>query len=82
MLRNKGLHFICKHVYIKTENNQTRFTNLYDRGQVLKMPVAHNEGNYYIDAAGLKDLKDNNQIIFRYCSPKEGSAANLTLTAH
>jgi phosphoribosylformylglycinamidine synthase len=68
MLRNKGLHFICKHVYIKIETNQTRFTGLYNAGQILKIPIAHNEGNYYIDAAGLKDLKDNNQIVFRYCS--------------
>jgi len=68
MLRNRDLHFICRHVYIKTENNQTRFTNLLNRDQILKIPIAHNEGNYYIDATGLKDLKDNNQIVFRYCS--------------
>jgi phosphoribosylformylglycinamidine synthase len=68
MLRNRGLHFICRHVYIKTENAQTGFTGLYNPGQVLKIPIAHNEGNYYIDAAGLKELKDNNQIVFRYCS--------------
>jgi len=68
MLRNRGLHFLCKYVYIKTENNQTRFTNFYNTGQILKIPIAHNEGNYYIDAAGLKELRDNNQIVFRYCS--------------
>ncbi len=68
MLRNKGLHFICRYVYIKTKNNQTGFTALYKKGEVLKIPIAHNEGNYYIDAAGLKQLKDNNQIVFRYCS--------------
>ena len=68
MLRNRGLHFLCKHVYIKTENNQTRFTNFYNTEQILKIPIAHNEGNYYIDAAGLKELRANNQIVFRYCS--------------
>jgi len=68
MLRNRGLHFICKYVYVKAENNQTRFTNLYHAGQILKIPVAHNEGNYYIDAAGLKELRDNHQIVLRYCS--------------
>ena len=68
MLRNRGLHFICKHIFIKTENNQTRFTNLYNAEQILKIPIAHNEGNYYIEAAGLKELRDNNQIVFRYCS--------------
>jgi len=68
MLRNRDLHFICRYVYIKTENNDTRFTGLYNASQILKIPIAHNEGNYYIDAAGLKELRDNNQIVFRYCS--------------
>jgi phosphoribosylformylglycinamidine synthase len=68
MLRNRDLHFICRYVYIKTENNQTRFTHFYKTGQVLRIPIAHNEGNYYINAAGLKELRDNNQIVFRYCS--------------
>src|SRR4030042_6053542 len=68
MLRNRDLNFICRYVYIKTENNRTRFTNLYNAGQILKIPIAHNEGNYYIDPAGLKELRDNNQIVFRYCS--------------
>jgi phosphoribosylformylglycinamidine synthase len=70
MLRNRDLHFICRYVYIKTENNQTRFTNLYNASRILKIPIAHNEGNYYIDAAGLKELRDNNQIVFRYCSAR------------
>ena len=68
MLRNRDLYFICKHVYIKTENNHTRFTSLYKEDQILKIPIAHNEGNYYIDANGLEDLRNNNQIVFRYCS--------------
>ena len=68
MLRNRDLHFICKNVYIRVENNRTAFTGLYDKGQVLKIPIAHNEGNYFIDAAGLKILKEKNQIVFRYCS--------------
>jgi phosphoribosylformylglycinamidine synthase len=68
MLRNRDLHFICRHVYIAAENNQTRFTSLYNPGQILKIPIAHNEGNYYISAFGLKELRDNHQIVFRYCS--------------
>lgn len=68
MLRNTGLHFICKYVYIKTENKETPFTNLCRKNQVLKIPIAHNEGNYYIDKAGLKELEKNSQIVFRYCS--------------
>ncbi|PIU40913.1 MAG: phosphoribosylformylglycinamidine synthase I [Candidatus Omnitrophica bacterium CG07_land_8_20_14_0_80_42_15] len=68
MLRNKNLHFICKHVHIKLENNATPFTNLGKRDQILKIPIAHNEGNYYIDTKGLKNLTENKQIVFRYCS--------------
>jgi phosphoribosylformylglycinamidine synthase len=68
MLRNRELHFICKYVYLKTENNRTKFTNLYSEAQILKIPIAHNEGNYYIDAAGLEELRNNHQIVLRYCS--------------
>jgi phosphoribosylformylglycinamidine synthase len=68
MLRNKKLHFICKYVYVKTENNKTPFTNLCSRNQILKIPIAHNEGNYYIDKDGLENLEKQRQIIFRYCS--------------
>ena len=71
MLRNRNLHFICKYVYVQTENTNTPFTNLYRKNQILKIPVAHNEGNYYIDQDGLKKLERNNQIIFRYSS-REG----------
>ena len=69
MLRNKNLHFICKCVYVKTENKESPFTNLCSKSQILKIPIAHNEGNYYIDNDGLKNLEKNEQIVFRYCSP-------------
>lgn len=72
MLRNTGLHFICKHVYIKVKNDKTSFTNQSYKEQILNIPIAHNEGNYYIDSDGLRELRDNNQIIFQYCD-KEGS---------
>lgn len=68
MLRNTTLHFICKYVYIKTENTKTPFTNLCKKNQILKIPIAHNEGNYYTDEAGLKNLEKNRQIAFHYCS--------------
>jgi len=74
MLRNRDLHFICRYVYIRTENNQTRFTKFYKPGEVLQIPIAHNEGNYYIDADGLKKLQENNQIVFRYCSADADTA--------
>ena len=67
MLRNNNLHFICKYVYIRTENTETAFTGFCTKDQILKMSIAHNEGNYYIDERGLEELKKNNQIVFRYC---------------
>jgi phosphoribosylformylglycinamidine synthase len=75
MLRNKSLHFICKYVYIKTENNETPFTNLCKKNQILKIPIAHNEGNYYINEEGLRELKRSSQIVFRYCS-REGKTTS------
>ncbi len=70
MLRNTNLHFICKYVNIKTENNSTPFTNLCINNQVLRIPIAHNEGNYYIDDKGYRLLEENRQVLFRYCSPE------------
>jgi len=66
MLRNTNLHFICEYVYIRTENSSTPFTSLCGKSQTLHIPIAHNEGNYHIDDDGLKELQDNNQIVFRY----------------
>lgn len=74
MLRNKNLHFICKFVNIRAEVIDTPFTNKLRKGQVLNIPIAHNEGNYYCDSETLKDLKKNNQIVFRYCSPNPNGA--------
>ncbi len=68
LLRNQNLRFICKHVYIRTERNDTLFTRKLKKGQVLKIPIAHGEGNYFIDKNGLKELEDYGQIVFRYCS--------------
>jgi phosphoribosylformylglycinamidine synthase len=66
MLRNKNLHFICKYVDLKVEETDTPFSAKYKKGQIVRIPIAHNEGNYFIDEAGLKKLKANRQIIFRY----------------
>ena len=67
MLRNTSLRFICKFVHIEVENENTPFTNLCHKGQVLKIPIAHTDGNYFIPEDGLKKLKQNQQIVFRYC---------------
>lgn len=70
MFRNKSLQFVCKDVYLSVENRNTIFTNLVDGQKSLKIPIAHGEGNYFCDADTLKILQDNNQIVFRYSSPK------------
>jgi phosphoribosylformylglycinamidine synthase I len=67
MLRNTSLRFICKFVHIEVENENTPFTNLCPKGQVLKIPIAHTDGNYFISEEGLTRLKQNQQIVLRYC---------------
>lgn len=68
MLRNTSLNFICKDLYVKVENAATRFTNRCESGQVLKIPIAHADGNYYTDPVTLAGIKANAQLIFRYCT--------------
>ncbi len=66
MLMNKNLKFLCQFVFIRLENNQTPFTNKGKVGQVLRIPIAHYEGNYFAPEQKIQELKKNNQIIFRY----------------
>ncbi|MDY7032909.1 MAG: phosphoribosylformylglycinamidine synthase subunit PurQ [Thermodesulfobacteriota bacterium] len=68
MITNRSLKFICKDVYLNLVNSETPFTHLGKPGSVWKMPIAHFDGNYFADNRTLKDLQDNNQIVFRYCS--------------
>ncbi len=67
LLHNRSVKFICKQVHLRVENTTTDFTNAFSRHQVIQVPVAHGEGNYFIDTNGLKALEDNDQIAFRYC---------------
>ncbi len=78
MLRNSGLRFICRQVHIRVENVGTPFTSAARPGQVLKMPIAHSEGNYFCDAATLAELERAGQIVFRYTTAdgREEAAAN------
>jgi len=69
MMRNSGLRYICRHVFIRVEQTDTPFTNAALQGQVLKIPIAHNDGNYNADEATLADLEKNRQILFRYTTP-------------
>jgi phosphoribosylformylglycinamidine synthase subunit PurQ / glutaminase len=68
MLRNKTLRFICRHVYLRAENINSFFTNQLKKDEVLRIPIAHGEGNYFCDERTLEDLEENNRIAFRYCS--------------
>jgi phosphoribosylformylglycinamidine synthase len=68
MLHNQQLRYVCKQVYLRCETNETLFTNNLHQGQVLQVPVAHGEGNYFTDDDRLKKLQDNDQIVFRYCN--------------
>ena len=69
LLRNNSLQFVCKDVYLSIENHDSPFTKGIESDKVLKIPVAHGEGNYFADDATLKSLMDNNQVVFRYVSP-------------
>ena len=68
LLRNKNLKFINKDVHIKVINNETNFTNKYNSDQVLKINIAHNEGNYFTDSAHLEILNKEKLIAFKYCN--------------
>ena len=78
LVRNAGLRFICRPVHIRVETTDTPFTAAARRGQVLEMPIAHADGNYFCDAATLAELERNQQIVFRYTTPdgREEPAAN------
>jgi len=69
MMRNLGQTFVCKYIHLRTETVDSPYTRAMQKGSVLRIPVAHGEGNYYCDDAALEELKRNDQIVFRYCTP-------------
>lgn len=68
LVRNRDLHFICDRVPLRVERTDLPWTSHYQAGEVVTLPIAHGEGNYYADAETLADLEANNQIVFRYVS--------------
>lgn len=78
LIRNAKLTFVCKEVHLKVENNSTVFSSKYQKGQVINIPVAHHDGNYFTDGDTLKALDDNAQVAFRYCDEK----GNVTVGAN
>jgi phosphoribosylformylglycinamidine synthase I len=86
LLRNSSLKFVCKYVHLRVENSGTLFTSQCTKGDVLEIPIAHGDGNYFTDQETLKRLEDRNQIVFRYCDASgaitdeanpNGSLANI-----
>jgi phosphoribosylformylglycinamidine synthase len=75
MLRNRNLKFNCRKVYLRVENVDTPFTNALRPGQVLAIPIAHADGNYFADPPTIEQLMERRQIVFRYCRP-DGSLAD------
>ena len=76
MKRNDTLHFISKYHTLKVIDNNNDFLRLLNIGDVVNIPVAHHDGNYYIDEVGLKELEANNQILLKYCT-KNGEVTNM-----
>ena len=69
LVRNRDMRFICDRTPLRVERTDLLWTQSYDQGQVITVPIAHNEGCYYADADTLARLEDNRQIVFRYCAP-------------
>ena len=67
LVRNRDLHFICDRAPLRVERNDLAFTQKYQKQQVITLPIAHGEGCYFADADILKELEDNNQVVFCYC---------------
>ncbi len=74
MMRNTGLRYLCRYVHIRVETTDNPFTCAAKKGQVLKIPIAHNEGNYFNEPKVLDELERNNQVIFRYVTPEGADA--------
>ena len=68
LLRNAGLRYICKQVYVRTETTRSPFTQALTPGQVLKIPIGHMEGNYFCEPSTLAELERSDRIAFRYCT--------------
>jgi phosphoribosylformylglycinamidine synthase I len=70
LMRNVGLKYVCKPVDVRVENNETPFTHICNKGEVLTIPIGHMDGNYFCDDATLAELKRDNRIVFRYATPE------------
>jgi phosphoribosylformylglycinamidine synthase I len=77
LLRNVTMKYICKFVELRTETTNTPYTNLLKRGQILRVPIGHGEGNFFADADTLQRIEDNDQVVFRYVENPNGSLHDI-----
>ncbi len=79
LARNPSLHFLCQDVHLRVERDDLPFTSRLERGQVLRLPIAHNEGRFYVDDAALAELEERGQVVFRYVDAqgRQTSEANV-----
>ena len=77
LMRNAGLHFVCRDVPLKVENSQTAFTSRYESGEAVTIPVAHHDGNYQADRETLDRLEGEGRVAFRYADEVNGSARSI-----
>ena len=77
LMRNAGLHFVCRPVALTVENSQSLFTSQYDSGEQITIPVAHHDGNYQADPETLDRLEGNGRVAFRYAEEVNGSARRI-----
>ena len=71
LIRNRHLKFVCEHVYVRVETTDSPFTNTCQKGQVLRIPIAHGEGNYFAEPAVIEQLTRDGRVLLRYCT-KDG----------
>jgi phosphoribosylformylglycinamidine synthase len=77
LLRNMTMKYICKFVDLRVETANTPYTNLLSKGQILRIPIGHGDGNFFADAETLKRIEDNDQVVFRYVKNPNGSLHDL-----
>ncbi|MBU0555630.1 MAG: phosphoribosylformylglycinamidine synthase subunit PurQ [Alphaproteobacteria bacterium] len=77
LMRNAGIHFVCRSVALTVENSQSAFTSRYEAGETINVPVAHHDGNYFADAQTLDRLEGEGRVAFRYAEAVNGSARNI-----
>jgi phosphoribosylformylglycinamidine synthase I len=77
LLKNVGMKYLCKFLYLRTETSNTPFTNGLSKGQLLHIPIGHGDGNYFAEPEALKRIEDNDQVVFRYVENPNGSIHDI-----